>query len=81
MVTNCIFYNKPKREQQMEEGEKNGGILTYGEAKREQKKAEQKRGTRLQKEKSALEKPTEADSKRHFLIPWNLKRAHLKDNL
>ena len=39
----------------MEKGKKSG-ITTYGEAEREQNKAEQKRGTRLHKEKSALKK-------------------------
>jgi len=36
--------------------EKKGGIPMYGKAKREQKKAEQNRGTGLQKEKFALKK-------------------------
>lgn len=47
----------------MEKGKKNVGILTYGEAKREQKKAEQNMGSRLQTENYALKKPRDASSK------------------
>lgn len=63
MVTSCIFWNKTKWEQEMEKGKKNGGILTYGESKREQKKAEQNVVNRLQKENYALKKPRDVGSK------------------